>query len=307
VNKLWYPKQHNSKISEKDANFICDNYGILSIKQMTKLFKVCKKTIETVLRKNNISFLKKYYTYEEVMKAALKYNTQKDFEEKDYNLYTIARRRGIIDHLKKIKHFKNLGSYYKKFIYIYFLTNNRIYVGQTCNLKRRHKEHIKSWLNESELVNKKVSKLLEVNRATRLEETLRQRYIKLGYTVLNKTKCYSTGSRLKWTFNACFEDAKLYNSKKEWEIKSRGAYTSALKNGWVNKCSLHFTKTQTRPVKNIKTGEIFQSASEASRFIGREYSAVTISILRKTKCNGQTFVYLTPEEIAEWKGKQHAS
>ena len=38
-----------------------------------------------------------------------------------------------------------------------------------------------------------------------------------------------------WTLEKCKEDALKYNGRYEWQKKSRGAYQSAYKNGWLDK------------------------------------------------------------------------
>ena len=41
-----------------------------------------------------------------------------------------------------------------------------------------------------------------------------------------------------WTKEKCLEDAKKYNGRFEWQKNSNG-YSVALKNGWLDECSIH--------------------------------------------------------------------
>ena len=157
-------------------------------------------TIKVHLNKNKVPFKYKKYTKEEVLQIAKSYTTILEFLQKNRNVYEKSKKLGILQKLKKDNHFRQLGNLKNKFVYVYFLTNNRVYVGQTCDLERRHKEHKNILFKENEIIKKVVSKLLAVNRATKLEEYLRLRYIKLKFNVLNKTTCHSTGGHyLKWT------------------------------------------------------------------------------------------------------------
>ena len=60
-----------------------------------------------------------------------------------------------------------------------------------------------------------------------------------GYYVLNKAKtgigvgALGNIEGVKWTKKKCYEEAKLYSYRKEFQRGSVGAYTQALKRGWL--------------------------------------------------------------------------
>ena len=56
------------------------------------------------------------------------------------------------------------------------------------------------------------------------------------------------------------------------------------------------------PVLCIETGEIFDSAAEASRYMNRARSAIAASIHLGHKCAGYTWRYLTKDEIDHFDG-----
>lgn len=45
-----------------------------------------------------------------------------------------------------------------------------------------------------------------------------------------------------WTLDSCIADAKKYVTRTEWAMKSRSAYTAAVKNGWLEECCKHMPK-----------------------------------------------------------------
>lgn len=45
-----------------------------------------------------------------------------------------------------------------------------------------------------------------------------------------------------WGLEACIADAKKYKTRTEWAMKSRSAYTAAVKNNWLNRCCQHMPK-----------------------------------------------------------------
>ena len=49
-------------------------------------------------------------------------------------------------------------------------------------------------------------------------------------------------SKLKWTLEACMNEAKKYNTRKEWQTLSAGSYNAAHKKKWLDKCCIHMTR-----------------------------------------------------------------
>jgi len=42
-----------------------------------------------------------------------------------------------------------------------------------------------------------------------------------------------------WTLERCIEEAKRFNSTKEWLKNSSGSYSAAKTNGWYEECKIH--------------------------------------------------------------------
>jgi hypothetical protein len=46
-------------------------------------------------------------------------------------------------------------------------------------------------------------------------------------------------SHLFWTFLKCYEEAKKFNRRIDWQTQSGSSYKSAQKRGWVDACAAH--------------------------------------------------------------------
>jgi hypothetical protein len=49
-------------------------------------------------------------------------------------------------------------------------------------------------------------------------------------------------SKVKWTLEACVQEAKKYDSIKEWQTFSASSYQAAYKKKWLEKCHSHMTR-----------------------------------------------------------------
>ena len=87
-----------------------------------------------------------YWTDKMLLSEARKYNTRRKFEKENVSAYDISRKRGILDNL--CKHMEELPHWDEPhcvYLIEIFTTNNELYyyVGQTCDLERRLREHFK--------------------------------------------------------------------------------------------------------------------------------------------------------------------
>ena len=49
-------------------------------------------------------------------------------------------------------------------------------------------------------------------------------------------------SKLKWTLEACMDEAKKYNTRKEWQTHGASSYNAAYKKKWLDICCNHMTR-----------------------------------------------------------------
>ncbi|TMI95344.1 MAG: hypothetical protein E6H08_06920 [Bacteroidetes bacterium] len=86
-----------------------------------------------------------------------------------------------------------------------------------------------------------------------------------------------------WTKEKCHQESKKYNTRNEFQEKSRGAYNKALKSGWLNEIGSHMTVVK-KP-NDYWTKE--RCHSEALKFETRsEFNKKSGSASNKAKKNG---------------------
>ncbi len=295
TKNYWYPTKPWSKITLDNVKFICENYGRMSARQLAKVFNVCQQTIDRILSKNGLIKIHRRYSDHELISEALKYTTKKQFKEMNPKMYDSAYNKGLFD--EKITHFRACGNAYNKYVYIYFLTNKRVYVGQTNDITRRHKEHLKSWLKEDEILYTKISKIMQAERVTRLEELLRRRYVSHKFTVLNKIKCSLPGGAFKWDKRRCQLEAARFSSRSEWQKSSPGSYLSARRNGWFSELSSHFisqselmARALGKRVQCVETDQIFSSLQKAADHFNLNRKLIAKAIRQNKKYMNLTFI-----------------
>ena len=181
-----------------------------------------------------------YWTYEKCKEIALEYDNIKDFRKNaggaPHNIYKNKW-------FKLIEHMKKMPNFYKRALYVYEFSDNTFYVGLTCDINRRHYQHIK---DEKDTIYKYIketniqptfiikSDYLDVKDAIKLEEFILNEYIENNWNTLNKNKTGSIGgTKLYWTYNKCLNEIKKYKTHKEFRKNAAGAYNSAIKHGWL--------------------------------------------------------------------------
>jgi predicted GIY-YIG superfamily endonuclease len=138
----------------------------------------------------------------------------------------------------------------KRIIYAFEFPGKFVYVGLTCDLKRRlyqhfskfHKSYVFNHIKRSKTKPKLVqlTGYLDAQNAIFAENKYLQQYSKQNWHILNKAKPGSLGGNIiKHTKIACLKNAKKYKSRREWYEKSPSAYAAALKNKWVDDCCNH--------------------------------------------------------------------
>jgi predicted GIY-YIG superfamily endonuclease len=164
---------------------------------------------------------------------ALKYNTRLDFSKNSPGAYYRARVNKILD--KVCSHMAPVGNFYKRIVYAYEFEDNHVYVGLTCNMKRRHYEHL--YKNKSS-VSKHIKKTnilpnykiisnsyISKEDSQILEKQTLDDYIKKGWISLNKKPAGGLGGNICfWTEELLREESLKYNTRKEMIEKSKSAY-----------------------------------------------------------------------------------
>lgn len=86
-----------------------------------------------------------------------------------------------------------------------------------------------------------------------------------------------------WTKERCIEESKKYKTRREWFENAGGSVNSAVKNGWVEECSLHMIQGR-KPSGYWTKEKCIESAQKFTRFIdwrNNEKGAVNASFQNK--------------------------
>ena len=185
---------------------------------------------------------------ENVRVEALKYKTRSEFKKRTPGAYKSAYRNGWLDMV--CSHMgKNINTK-PRYIYSFvWKVPNLVYVGLTQDPKERKRMHLN---NDSGIVYQTIMEYGEpifkvitenpvhVDVAGEHEKKWIQTYTELGYTPVNIAKPGSLGgySRMR-DFGNVREEALKYKTRREFKKGSRGAYKSAVKNGWLDEVCSH--------------------------------------------------------------------
>ena len=182
------------------------------------------------------------WTKEKCYEEAEKYSTKIEFLNKNRGAYRAAQRNNWLDDYDWLR--KGTCSFKNDHIYSYEFTDLKaVYVGRTVQPSIRNKDHkkrkdtVSSFAKEHNIPIPKM-KILEkgitVNEGSVKEGMWLEKYEKEGWIILNKAKTGGIGSfSPKRTYEKCYEEAKKYTTKKEFRIKSSGAYNAACRKKWL--------------------------------------------------------------------------
>lgn len=189
----------------------------------------------------------KYWTKERCTEVALLCNSKTEFRTKYVSAYNNSWKFGWLYEL--CSHMAVLGNSRKRLVYAYEFSDNFVYVGITCNKKRRNKQHfeIGGAVYEHILQTKlhPIKKIIsdgyvEVSEAQKLEYETVEKYLIGGQYLLNKMKTGGLGGNIIiWDKIKCINVAQTCKTRKEFSIKFSSAYISARKNGWLNEICSH--------------------------------------------------------------------
>jgi hypothetical protein len=199
-----------------------------------------------------------YWTHEKCEEEAKKYVSYSNFNANNYVVYRKCLKE---DWLKDFTWLVNdMGVYdlvTKKYVIYKYVWDDTdtVYVGLTKDLRERDRNHRRIKEKKGKACISIVKKYADSNgfgipTPIVLEENLdaenaRDRedyYVKLyRNNVLNVLNIGKTGkstgslggSLKKWTYDLCYEEAKKYNSRTDFQRSCYGAYRAARKNKWI--------------------------------------------------------------------------
>lgn len=183
---------------------------------------------------------KGYWTYEKCKMITSNYSDIMIFKKENGGAYYQIFKNNwyeLFDHMRRLPNF------YKRLIYVYEFSDNSCYIGLTCNIDRRNKQHLNekdspvyNYINDKKIQPKLViiSDYINIKDAVKMEKDIVSLYQKNNWNILNKNKTGSIGmTRLIWTKEKCTEEIKKYKTYAEFRKNSAGAHNSAFIHGWL--------------------------------------------------------------------------
>jgi len=191
------------------------------------------------------------WDYDACYNEAKKYSNRRDFRVYSPHVYRISVILGWLNDYTWLEKYQSTT----KNIYIVYCYKdegtNTVYVGLTNNLRIRDLQHRRGNIKHGERIYDVLYKYYEIigqpipqpiilkenlyaNEAQDFERYYVEYFKKEGWNVLNIAKAGSLGALYKWTEEKCYQEAKKYTSRGEFQKNSMGAYTAARKNGWLN-------------------------------------------------------------------------
>ncbi len=229
-----------------------------------------------------------YWNYEKLKAEAFKYNSKKEFFEKNSAAVSAAKQKGVWDEITS--HMEPLGSLINRAVYAWEFPDKSVYVGLTFNLKMRGIQHLddegKTQVSKhirktkTTPVFKLVSDYVPAIEAQNLESCSIKDYEVNGWKILNVAKAGGLGScQRMWTYDRLEQEANKYDNVSDFKKKSYSAYVSAQKYGYFDE----LTKHMSRKIKTYSDEEIRNVASKYKRkdlFLKNEPSIVQAARIR---------------------------
>jgi predicted GIY-YIG superfamily endonuclease len=256
-----YNKINKNKWDELKKHFNIKNIDYWTYEKCKEIALTCESaselkaincTVYNKINKNNWSELKKhfnfkckpngYWTYERCKEEALKYNYRSEMDKKNCTVYrTILKNKWT----ELFSHMERLGNKRMRLIYVYEFNDNYCYIGLTCNINRRNKQHlgkekdspVYKHISQTNIIPKLVLKTdyICVDEAIVLEGKILNEYKNNNWQILNKTKTGGIGGNIiKWDKETCRSFASKCKNVSEYDKKYGGAYKSAKKYDWLD-------------------------------------------------------------------------
>jgi hypothetical protein len=206
------------------------------------------------------------WTKEMAHQEALKYETKVEFRNGSPKAYGAAQRHKWMDDITK--HMSPIGSLYNRMVYVYEFTDNHVYVGLTCNKKRRHNAHtnidkilspvakhiIKTGLDP---IYKEESTYITAIDAQNLEHRTLERYRSEGWVILNTAKTGGLGKPIgtPLTMEKVRDLASSYPTRIAFRRAHSREYRAAHRYGWLEDVFMNIPKQDRIKWNYIKTKE----------------------------------------------------
>jgi predicted GIY-YIG superfamily endonuclease len=237
----------------KNSDVVKKYQELMNIRLVSEYFNVHQRVISKILKSENINTSNPIIKYPKnndfLFEISSKYETKKDFRINDPKHYKVSYRRNLLDEMFPNDNPKSLRDIYG-FI---FKESTSIYIGLTCNIKRRYKEHLSkecspvyNYINKTnEKYEFKVLTDLPLNSkdASEREIELIKEYYYNGWNILNKNGGGGLGGHyFIWDLEIIYTEALKYTTKVDFRKNNPNAYHAAVRLKIVDDVCKHMIK-----------------------------------------------------------------
>lgn len=229
--------------------------------------KICKHM--PILQKGEKSKIP--LTHENCRLIASQFETRSVFQKHENGRwYNYATRNNILREV--CSHMRIVGNKKKRCIYVAEFSDHSIYVGLTCDTKRRWQDHVSAedsavYLHIQETGLKPIFTIIHnyvnIETAQKLEGEYEQYYRDEGWNVLNRARTGALGGEAGYTKEEVIEVASHYSTLKEFREKDAGYYEAGYRSDYWNEirniCTPHqhlkYTETELQDIAQKYTNK----------------------------------------------------
>lgn len=246
-NKLWMQDPNDYRGANAKQIFIDNSFGEY-IEFKSTPSKVGLGAGAKLYHGKKISMTKIKYTNKYLLKLAKQYKTRSAFMFDHINAYSCLQRRGLL--IEAFKHMERSGSSKQRYIYAIINKQKRsAYIGLSYDPQHRflaHKHHGKASVKTliySKATLKILTGPLDNQEAVKREGYFKNKYIEMGWNVLNKAPVGSLGAMKRfWTKDKIIYVANKCSTRTEFNKKYGGAYRAAKILNILNEVCSHMPK-----------------------------------------------------------------
>jgi hypothetical protein len=222
------------------------------------------------------------WTKDMVYAEAIKYDNKPEFMKNSPKAYRASVYNGWYEDVTK--HMKVLGNTHKRLVYVYEFPDNTAYIGLTFNKDKRNNQHMETGPVSNHI--KKTGLIPELKiisddyidsiDAQNLEKCTLDLYKENGWVTLNTAKTGGLGSCARvWTKDMVTKEALKYEFRNDFKTKNIGAYSAALRNGWLDEVCSHMKVTKINWTKDMLSKEAlkYNTKHEFLKKIPKAYQA----------------------------------
>lgn len=191
------------------------------------------------------------WNYQNCYNEAKKYNTRTEFYKHNNSAYNSARKhKWIDDYTWLIDERLNLTTDRIDCVYAYeFVDMRAVYIGRTLMKRKKDRDREHLYVRNDAVVKFAIKHNVKVPLPKYIEDNLTikegvekecywiNKYKEQGWLILNRTKGGSIGGlgkgKSRFTYDICYEQARLCKTRTEFRDYGNDAYRVALKNGWI--------------------------------------------------------------------------